>query len=259
MPRMRKLKDKDRDSELFDFRAWGVASMRFGGSYPQRAKRVLYWINRPLGSFTKEDWETLRYEISALADTQYGLTPDEREGLTEHSFTFRPFSVDHASPKSLFRTPNQVSAQHFLEVVSEFVNKLAEGHSVEVGPLSLTVLITRKTTHLDPTSMEKMVYLSGKTVYKKREASPHFPKIIDQAIYQLVKALQACGGLVSRCPECAQLFLGDRINQKYCSPKCLSRVTTRRSRSSQQEVKKTAKDRKVAHKRVVKRSSRKKT
>jgi len=237
-------------------------------SYSRIAKRILYWINRSPDSFTKEDWEALRYEISALADLHYGFAPDEWKGLVGYSTTYsvipadqvlhEPIPADQAVHKLSFRVPNQVDAQHFLKVVSEFVAPLAEGHNVEVGPLSLTIPITRKTPHMRPPSITRLFYVTGKTIRKRQKAAFNFPNLVDQAIYQFVRALQACGGLVVKCPECSQIFLADRINQKYCSPRCLSRVTTRRSRTSQKEVKSTAKDRKGTPKRVVKRSSKEK-
>ncbi len=241
------------------------SSRFFMASYSQIAKRILYWINRSPDSFTKEDWEALRYEISALADLHYDLAPDEWKGLVEYSKTYpaipaETFAIlaDQVIHKISLRLPNQVDAQHFLKVVSEFVAPLAEGHNVEVGPLSLTIPITRKTPHMRPPRITKLVYITGKTIRKREKVAFNFPNLVDQAIYQFVRALQACGGLVVKCPECSQIFLADRINQKYCSPRCLSRVTTRRSRTSQKEVKSTAKDRKGTPKRVVKRSSKEK-
>jgi hypothetical protein len=51
--------------------------------------------------------------------------------------------------------------------------------------------------------------------------------------HSLAQTLRAMGNYVSKCPECGVTFIRVQKNKKFCSARCLSRVTTRRLRQVQ--------------------------
>ena len=119
------------------------------------------------------------------------------------------------------------------------------GNSSAVGPLSISVGVFRRdrkslaSTELSLTGPSPKAPFHLVTYYKgaspqgrKRRSDVHqvISNIVNQALYRVLKALQAEGALVGCCPESSTLFLGKRTHQVYGNPTCQSRVTSRHYR-----------------------------
>ena len=55
------------------------------------------------------------------------------------------------------------------------------------------------------------------------------------AIYTFCLLLAEFGSMTRKCVECHRIYLADRIDQVYCSTKCLNRATQRRFRATKRK------------------------
>ncbi len=192
--------------DLPEVEAW-KALLRIGG-VPERIVRwALGWVDLAQTSMTEEQWLVLRKEIGALGSIIV-VSPDYFDTIVHRKIS----SADSEEIQVKFRLPTREAAQRFSSLMTACIEDLVRGLSATVGPLLVTVSVGRR--------------MAGR-ITAQRAISYQVHSIADEALYKVLGALQACGGLVGRCPECSRLFLGDRINQVYCSSACQSRVTSR--------------------------------
>lgn len=202
---------QDATYDLDECDAW-KAWKRIGGTPEQMVQWALGWLNQRAESDSAR--VTLRQEIGALASIFIGNLHEHWEDFIEKQIT------KSKEGKAVYRLAVQKEADRFLSMLSGCVEDLLNGSIAQVGPLSVSVFITRRD--------RKAGSMSGR---KKLEPNPL--RLTDEALYKVLQALQVCGGLVDRCSKCADLFLVDRKNKKYCSIKCQNVVTSRRFREKQ--------------------------
>jgi hypothetical protein len=182
------------------------ALLRIGGTPEDIVKWGLRWIERPLSSMSQEDWQALRAEIGALGGIVI-VEPEEFEKSVQHGL------AKTKGADVVMRSPTTDAARMFLERLRAGINDLLNDPSATFGPLYILLTVLRRDRLPTQRSLDQKI-----------------PRVVDQALYLFLKALHRSGGLVGRCPECAHLFLAARTNQKYCSPPCQSRVTSREYR-----------------------------
>ncbi|MCA9469855.1 MAG: hypothetical protein KC643_31025 [Nitrospira sp.] len=238
MSQIAKTRAQDFSYEWFDDKALR-GYIRLGGTASQIVKRLLFWVNRDYKELNKEDWEHLRYEIAALAELGWTNPTFEDWSKAAESWLGEYFDPE----KQACYLPYSENALEFLQIISSCIEQLANKSSADLGPISAVIRIYRQGKEKQP--LPKF----GEMIYERE-------RITDKALYTTAKAIQHCGGLVEVCPECSLYFLLDRINQKYCSTTCSSRVTTRRSREKKKaeklatQKKKRAKTKKSTGKKI---------
>jgi hypothetical protein len=206
------------------WKAW----KRIGGKPERVVQWALGWLNqRPESERTRL---TLRQEIGALGSTFFGSPAEDWEDFIEKQIT------KSMEARADYRLAVQKEADRFLSMLSGCVEELLNGSAAQVGPLSVSVYVTRRDRK------------AGSRGYRK-ELKPTPLRLTDEAIYKVLQALQACGGLVNRCTECTTLFLAERTNKKYCSIKCQNVVTSRKFREKQKTDRSKRKRKRTASRR----------
>ena len=194
------------------------ALLRIGGTPKRISTWALRWIDQPNSSLTNKDWHALRCEISALSRINIAGRPDQWEDAIRASL----IGPAKASDPVVMPLATRDGARRFLSMVSDGVQGLIQGGIAAVGPLRISVWVVRADQD----------WLKGESTLSYQPEN-----IVDEAVYKVLLALQACGGRVGRCNACSRLFLADRTNQTYCSTRCQSRVTSRDKRRRDQAAK----------------------
>lgn len=222
--RINELWTEDSTYDLPEKEAW-KAWQRIGITPERIVRWALGWLNNKPAS--DDMWLALRTEIGALGSMNLVVPAENWSEFIQSKIT--------KSEEPQFRTclPSQKEATRFLSVLADCVEQLAQGSGALVGPLSVSVSVTRRG--------------QGRAATGQRGLMPRPVKLADEAIYKVLRSLDYCGGLVACCPECNALFLADRTNQKYCNTRCQSVVTSRKFR--QKPKKKSVKRRKKARER----------
>lgn len=187
--------------------AWG-ALKRMKGTSAGIVERILYWLNHDPKTLTKEEIHLLRQEITALGSCKI-FHPEPWIDTINHALK----NPDIHQVE--YRGPDPRGVMRFMESMLDCFQILADPNRgcVEVGPLRCTFFISKRSKH----SPMKNEVSHPTSLYN----------LVDEAIFTVVKALQTCGALIAGCPECQKMFLADRINQRFCTTKCLSRSTSR--------------------------------
>lgn len=197
--------------ELEELDAW-EAWKRVGVRPESIVQWSLGWLNQWPNSESAR--LSLRQEIGALSCLIWCLPVEEWPDYVQKKLTTRE------EVRAIYRLPAQEEADRFLSLLGECIGQLLNGATAEIGPLLVSVQITRR---------DRKGISGGHQTLKVHEPQ----QITDGAIYKVLQALQVCGGLVQRCNECTALFLADRKNKKYCSIKCQNVMTSRRFREKQ--------------------------
>lgn len=185
-----------------------------------RPESIVQWALGLLNQWPDSDSArlTLRQEIGALGCMSFCFPVELWADYVQKKLT-TPEEV-----RAIYRLPVQKEADRFLSLLCDCVGQLLSGAIAQVGPLSVSVYITRRDRK------------AGSMGHKKK-LDPRPCLLTDQAIYKVLQSLEVCGGLVNRCPECTALFLAERKNKTYCSIKCQNVVTSRRCREKQKTEK----------------------
>lgn len=194
-------------TQKLPFKEAFAALLRIGSSQEEIVKWGLRWSERPASSLTAEDWQALQSEIGALGSILI------HEKSPFESTVKMVLAQSKSTTSTFFRQPTQDEARRFLDLIRRCVEDLLKYSSADVGPLEITVTVSRRDRL--PVS---------------REPRQKVPSMFDYALYRFLMALQQSGGLIGHCPECNHTFLAERTNQKYCSSRCHSRTTSRAHR-----------------------------
>lgn len=188
--------------------AWG-ALLRMNGTSAGIVRRILHWLSLDPSSLETEDLQCLlRQEISALGSIKF-LNPEPWLDTVHHALK------GPDAHNSVYRGPDPQGVGRFIKTMRFCFQELADPNRgiVEIGPLKCTFFVSKR----------------GKNPAFSNELtnSATLHNLIDEAIHTVLKSLQACGGLITHCPECKKMFLADRINQVYCTVTCQNRATSR--------------------------------
>lgn len=182
-----------------------------------RPESIVQWGFGLLNQWPESDstWLALRQEIGALGCLSWCGPVEHWADHIQKKLTVRE------EVSAIFRLPVQKEASRFLLMLKGCIEDLLNGSIARVGPLSVSISITRRDRKVGSRSPRP----------KHEVLRPH--QLTDEAIYKVLQALDVCGGLVNRCPECNALFLAERSNRMYCGLQCQNVVTSRRFREKQ--------------------------
>jgi hypothetical protein len=161
---------------------------------------LLTFARRNFDELSKGDWLNLTYEVALFVWLNGPASPpsDYCEGVELKAETI-------PLPDPLVIKQCQAICRKHLD---EFIAKGSTSFDVQSG-MSMTVRKLRSGGCC-------MTYFS-------KEVTPGFK-------HAVARTLLTVGPDIERCPECEQLFIRYRRNMRFCSTKCLSRVTSRRLR-----------------------------
>lgn len=161
---------------------------------------LLTFVRRNLDELSKGDWLNLTYEVALFVWLNGPASPnsDYCEGIE-----MKPETIP--LPEAVvIKQCQAISRKH----LNEFIAKGSTSFHVQSG-ISMTV--------------KKLASGGCYMTYSAREVTAGFE-------HAVARTLLTVGSDIGQCPECEQLFIRYRRNMRFCSTKCLSRVTTRRLR-----------------------------
>jgi len=209
--RINQLSEQGASYDLVEDDAW-KAWKRIGVRPGSIVQWALGWLNHWPNSDSAR--LTLRQDIGALGCMSWGCPIEYWSDYVQKKL------ITREEVKAIYRLPDQKEVDRFLSLLGDCIGQLLKGATAEVGPLSVSVQITRRDRKVSSRGHQKLEVRGPR-------------QLTDEAIYKVLQALEVCGGLVNRCPECDAFFLAERTNKMYCSIPCQNLVTSRRFREKQ--------------------------
>lgn len=181
----------------------------------QGTAKAMQWMldfaQEDIESMSLSRWDDLAYEIESLVI--HGITPQiervnlyETKGWAVHVLDF-------------VTVPTRKEALALQETIVGHLNALIEQGStqIEMPPMTLGI-----STCPNCPNVQKPV-LSAKSVHEVFR-------------YYFARLLSLHSSLLRKCGDCSRFFLAIRRNQKYCSDRCQSRVSTAKYRGSKKAI-----------------------
>jgi hypothetical protein len=187
-----------------------AAFRRIGSTTVGNLKWLLFFTNADLGDVPSTEWPHLQQEITAFI--QLGIIQLQRDLTVEDV----QWLVNHPIETSLVQTLGDRG--HVIRLkgaAAKIIKQFVDGNDIELPPVTLRRFLTKT-----PQGWQKCII-------------PSRPE--DAFIERLLFVLQEAGTDMSRCQanDCKKLFVKQRIDQRFCSDTCRSRIAMRTKRSKE--------------------------
>lgn len=170
---------------------------------------LLKFIQTDLDTLTASEWMVLAFEVASFVDDVAN-----RRGAdiaSEAGWSVR--SVPEEGSRGTL--PSRGEAKEIQEMVLGSLEKLWETAVTAFTFPQFTIIVTL------PLEDERKgsVFVATKRKVKEFE-------------YRFAHLLVDYSGRIRRCPECQRIYLAIRFDQRYCGPRCQTRVATRKWRET---------------------------
>jgi hypothetical protein len=187
------------------------ASLRMGHNSLETLSWLIRFSNASLYELSEGDFQNLSAELCVFATW----------GMRHGSFFATEKSFGNYGRKRAER-PNLADAQALKNLAQRTMCDLFNDSEVELTFRSLTLHVT------------VLEDKSGSHI------APIGSALLDAFSYYLAQLLGEHGQVLAPCPGCDRWFATIRVHQHFCSPRCRSRVLTRRFREAHGEKLKKA-------------------
>ena len=168
---------------------------------------LLKFIQTDLDTLTASEWMVVAFEVASFVDDVANARGAEI--ATEAGWSVRSIPGDGSSGT----LPSRGEAKEIQAMILGSLEKLWETAVTAFTFPQFTIIVTL------PLENERRgcVFVATKRKVKEFE-------------YRFAHLLVDYSGRIRRCPECQRIYLAIRFDQRYCGPRCQTRVATRKWR-----------------------------
>jgi hypothetical protein len=192
------------------------------------SRKVLRWLLRfvytDLAKLSEGQWLDLQEEFREFTNHGTSLNP-KKVPPWHSSYPEMESRVDERGDWVMWRSLAEESQKN----LRVWLERLMETYDLEFDPMPIKFRVRslryyypsdvmKETKYPEATGL-KSIFLNGHHVFA----------------YHVAQILASHCDRLCRCTECQTIFLVDRRQQVFCSPRCLNRVTQRRWRESQKK------------------------
>jgi len=171
---------------------------------------LLKFIQTDLEALTPSEWMVLAFEVASFVD-------DVANRRGEEIATEGGWSVQ-SIPGERFRgtIPSRDEAQEIQSMVLRSLEDLWAKAAAAFTFPQFTIIVT----------------LPGLDHERKGSVFVATKRKVKEFEYRFAHLLVDYSGRIRRCPECQRIYLAIRFDQRYCGPRCQTRVATRKWRET---------------------------
>jgi hypothetical protein len=208
-----------------DLTELGKAAMRLGETPSSFMRWVLKFIQQDLSSFSIGDWLNLGHEVLLFSLLGKPVAEDPSKIIPRLGISIPEMPTHETIVDLQLKTRS-----HIENILSK-----EETTFTESGPVTQKIIILRKA---GPVGARVAKAVGRKPL--TRDCAYRIP--LDRLPWEAFKhaladLLLETGFNLRQCPECRTIFLTDRRNKQFCTPRCVSRGTTRRYLDKQRKSK----------------------